>query len=70
MSKSFSDIEKLNTPRVNTTVGELVEIITNIAFEAGNSEEECYQIAALAVDHILSKSNLSDNFSSQDFSIH
>ena len=39
--------------RVETTVGELVEAITQIALESGSSEQDGYQLAALTIDKIL-----------------
>ena len=39
--------------RVETTIGELVEIFTQLARGAGNSEQESYQLASLALESIL-----------------
>ena len=41
---------------VETTIGELIEEITDIALEAGKSEEESYQLASLTLESILRRS--------------
>ena len=38
---------------INTTIGDLVEAITQIALEAGKTQEEGYKLASLTLDHIL-----------------
>ena len=38
---------------VETTIGELIEAITEIALEAGKSEEEGYQLASATLESIL-----------------
>ena len=43
---AFSDI-------IETTIGELVEVITQIALESGKTEEEGYQLAAMTIERIL-----------------
>lgn len=40
---------------IETTIGDLIEAITDIALEAGNSEAEGYQLASLAIESILRK---------------
>ena len=40
---------------VHTTVGELVEAVTEIAVQAGKSEEEGYELASLTLEALLSK---------------
>jgi len=47
-----------NYPRINTTVGELIEAITQIALEAGDSEEEGYALASLAIESILTRNGI------------
>lgn len=39
--------------RVETTIGDLVEAITQIALESGKSEEEGYELASIAIESIL-----------------
>ena len=39
--------------KVETTIGELIEAITEIALEAGKSEKEGYQLASLTIESIL-----------------
>lgn len=38
---------------IETTLGELVETITQIAMQVGRSEKEAYALASLAVEDIL-----------------
>lgn len=45
--------------RIETTIGELIETITDIALEQGSSEEESYALASMAIERILSRSDLS-----------
>ena len=44
--------------RIDTTIGELIEAITQIALEAGKTEEEGYQLAALTIERILRRNRL------------
>ena len=41
--------------RIETTIGELVEAITQIALEGGRNEQEGYQLAALTIERILNR---------------
>ena len=41
---------------IETTLGELIETITQLALEAGKSEKESYAMAAVAVESILRRS--------------
>lgn len=45
--------ESLEIDTIETTVGELVETITQIALELGKSEQESYELASLAIESIL-----------------
>ncbi len=40
---------------VETTIGDLVEAVTQIALEAGKTSEEGYRLASLTLSHILQK---------------
>jgi hypothetical protein len=40
---------------VETTIGELIEAITQIACEGGQSEEEGYKLASLTLESILNR---------------
>ena len=51
MSKDIS--HEIRT--IETTIGELVEAITEIALESGNSEAEGYKLASLTIESILRK---------------
>lgn len=44
-----------NVPRVQTTIGDLIEVITEIALEAGKTEAEGYRLASLTIESILRK---------------
>jgi len=39
--------------KVETTIGELIEAITEIALEAGKTEAEGYQLASMTLESIL-----------------
>jgi len=41
--------------KIQTTVGELVEALTQVAIEAGNTEAEGYRLASLALSDLLKK---------------
>lgn len=45
--------------RIETTIGELVSTITEIAMESGKSEEEGYELASVTLERILNESNKS-----------
>ena len=47
----YSDVE--STAHLETTVGELVEVITAIAQKAGRTQEECYKLASFTVEKLL-----------------
>ena len=40
---------------IQTTIGDLVEAITQIALEAGKSEKEGYELASLTIERILKR---------------
>jgi hypothetical protein len=46
---------KENPEIVETTVGDLIEAITDIALEAGKTEEEGYRLASMTLERILSR---------------
>jgi hypothetical protein len=50
MSKSNWDKEM---ETIDTTIGDLVEAITQIALESGKTEEEGYELASIAIESIL-----------------
>lgn len=45
---------------IQTTIGELVELITEIALESGQSEEEGYELASMTIESILRRTRISD----------
>lgn len=42
--------------KIDTTIGDLIEAITQIALESGKSEEEGYELAAITLEKILERS--------------
>lgn len=50
MEKQVNEEEK---GRIETTIGDLVEAITQIALEAGKTEKEGYKLASLTIESIL-----------------
>ncbi len=46
---------------VETTVGDLIEAITDIALEAGKTEDEGYRLASLTLERILSRQMKGDD---------
>jgi hypothetical protein len=44
---------------VETTIGDLIEAITEIALESGSSEAEGYQLASITIENILRKNRMS-----------
>ena len=51
--KSIDALLNHSTSNIETTIGELVEIITNIVLESCISEEEAYRVASIAVNDLL-----------------
>jgi hypothetical protein len=45
------------TQIINTTIGELIEAITDIAQKAGKSEEEGYRLASMAIEKLSREHN-------------
>ncbi len=43
---------------IETTVGELVEIVTQIALESGNNEDESYELASRTLESILYRNEI------------
>lgn len=41
--------------KVNTTIGDLIEAIMQVAVEAGKSQEEGYRLTAATLESILNK---------------
>ena len=48
-----SRLSQNNGQSVQTTVGELIEALTQVAMEAGNSEAEGYRLASLALADLM-----------------
>lgn len=46
---------RANEGRTETTLGELIEIITEIALEDGKSESEAYNIVSLTLENIVNR---------------
>jgi hypothetical protein len=41
------------TVRIDTTIGDLIEAITDIARQAGKTEEEGYRLASFTIEKLL-----------------
>jgi hypothetical protein len=41
------------TVRIDTTLGDLIEAVTNIAMQAGQTEQEGYKLAAFTIEKLL-----------------
>ena len=41
--------------KIQTTVGELVEALTQVAIEAGNTEQQGYELASIALADLLKR---------------
>ncbi len=54
------EIATTSIETIETTIGELVELITDIALEAGRSEEEGYELASLTIESILRRAKCTD----------
>ncbi len=50
-----STVEQNSAPLIQTTIGDLIEVISEIALEAGKSEAEGYRLASLTIESILRK---------------
>lgn len=56
MSKFDNEIpSRESSTTIHTTIGDLVEAVTQIALEAGKTEAEGYQLASLTLENILRK---------------
>ena len=49
------------TEKFETTIGDLVEAITQIALEAGKSEQEGFNLAAVTIESILRRNQPTEN---------
>jgi len=47
---------------VETTIGDLIEAITEIALQAGKTEEEGYKLASLTIEKVLRDKVRRDQF--------
>ena len=43
----------ISEDKLDTTIGDLIEAVTQIALEAGKTEEEGYTLASLTIESIL-----------------
>jgi hypothetical protein len=41
------------TSKIETTIGDLIEAITDIALQAGKTEEEGYKLASFTIEKLL-----------------
>lgn len=52
-------LEVAGKEQIHTTIGDLIEAITQIALEAGKTEKEGYKLASLTLESILRRANKS-----------
>lgn len=53
MDTKSSEMSQGKMGTIETTVGDLIEVITEIALEAGKTEKEGYQLASMTIEKIL-----------------
>ena len=53
MDTRNTPMERDQTVCINTTIGDLIEAITDIALQAGKSEEEGYRLASFTIEKLL-----------------
>ena len=53
-------VERDQTVCINTTIGDLIEAITDIALQAGKSEEEGYRLASFTIEKLLREKRRKD----------
>jgi len=63
--ESFMDtrntpLDRDQTVCINTTIGDLIEAITDIALQAGKSEEEGYRLASFTIEKLLREKRRKD----------
>ncbi len=46
---------------IETTIGELIEVVTEAALQAGKTEREAYILASLAIDDLLGSRRSKNN---------
>jgi hypothetical protein len=51
-------MEKQNSKRLETTLGELIAAASEVAFEYSDNDKDAYQLARLALIEILRKASL------------
>lgn len=54
--------QRIEETRLDTTIGDLIEAVTQIALEAGKTEEEGYKLASLTIESILRRQNKAKKF--------
>ena len=53
METRNTPVEQDQTVCINTTIGDLIEAITDIALQAGKTEEEGYRLASFTIEKLL-----------------
>ena len=51
----MKEVQVVQEERITTTLGDLIATISEIALQAGKTEQEGYQLASLALKNILKK---------------
>lgn len=55
------DVAAKSVETIETTIGDLIEAISEIALELGKSEQEGYELASLTIERILNSKNARSN---------
>jgi hypothetical protein len=55
MSKLSDNASSHSSEKIQTTIGDLIEAVTQIALEAGKTEQEGYKLASLTLEKIFLK---------------
>lgn len=54
------ELQQVNGDKIQTTIGDLVEAVTQIALEAGKTEQEGYKLASATLEMILRRNRYSN----------
>ena len=55
MSKISDSVSTQPAEKIQTTIGDLIEAVTQIALEAGKTEQEGYKLASMTLEKIFLK---------------
>ena len=57
MDQRDLQVSEFDTNTIETTIGELVEVITQIALKAGKTEVEGYRLASMTIEKLTRERN-------------